>query len=137
MFRKRVDQQITGLEIFAIALGLSTFQLEVAGRVVIVHSDNTGTFVARRRPPPLLQSPSCFALGAEKGTARGSSRAFDHNRLIHAIWTQCLRQSISLWVQRVPTDDNLADLPSRSCYKLLAELGAVWRDPQLANLYLE
>jgi hypothetical protein len=41
-FQSRNDNQITGLEIFAIALGLSTFQAEVAGRVLVLYSDNKG-----------------------------------------------------------------------------------------------
>jgi hypothetical protein len=41
-FKHRNDNQITGLEIFAICLGLSTFQCELAGRVIVIHSDNTG-----------------------------------------------------------------------------------------------
>ena len=41
-FQQRNDKQITGLEMFAICLGLSTFQCELAGRVLVIHSDNTG-----------------------------------------------------------------------------------------------
>jgi hypothetical protein len=41
-FQSRNDNQITGLEIFAIALGLSTFQADVAGRVLVLYSDNKG-----------------------------------------------------------------------------------------------
>ena len=41
-FQARNDNQITGLEIFAIALGLSTFQREIAGRSLVIYSDNKG-----------------------------------------------------------------------------------------------
>ena len=41
-FAARQDRQITGLEILACAIALSTFQSEIAGRVVCLYSDNTG-----------------------------------------------------------------------------------------------
>ena len=102
----------------------------------------------------------CFVVsGAEHGTAKGSARAFDHNALIHSVWMQAhalsqnvccahalsqnvcvwmqaLLQHFALWVYRVPTDDNLSDLPSRGEYELIHELGAVWHDPCIAELYL-
>lgn len=46
-------------------------------------------------------------------------------------------QRFRIWVQRVPTEDNLADLPSRGEYELLDEIGAVYHKPCIANLYLE
>ena len=79
----------------------------------------------------------CFVVsGAEHGTAKGSARAFDHNALIHNVWMQALLHHFALWVYRVPTDDNLSDLPSRCEYELIHELGAVWHDPCIAELYL-
>ena len=44
-FRVRRDQQIMGLELLAISLGLATFKQFLAGRNVVVHSDNTGSEV--------------------------------------------------------------------------------------------
>ena len=41
-FQQRADNQIMTLEILAISVGLSTFAKELAGRKVIVFSDNTG-----------------------------------------------------------------------------------------------
>ena len=41
-FVKRSDQQIMGLELLSIALGLCTFETECEGRHVIIHSDNKG-----------------------------------------------------------------------------------------------
>ena len=75
-------------------------------------------------------------VGAEHGTAKGSARAFDHNALIHSVWMQALIQRFQLWVYRVPTDDNLSDLPSRGEYAILSELGAVWHEPSMASLHL-
>ena len=42
-----------------------------------------------------------------------------------------------LWIERVPTDDNLADLPSREEYALLEEMHAQWREPVVAQLFLD
>ena len=44
-FEQRSDNNITSLEILAIAVGLSTFQDEIAGRKVVLFSDNTGAEV--------------------------------------------------------------------------------------------
>ena len=42
LLQERRDKQITGLEIWAIALGLSTFQQLLMGKTVFLYSDNTG-----------------------------------------------------------------------------------------------
>ena len=42
LLKERRDKQITGLEIWAIALGLSTFQEQIRGKTVFLYSDNTG-----------------------------------------------------------------------------------------------
>jgi hypothetical protein len=41
-FRRRRDNQIMGLELLGISLGLCSFQSELAGRKVVVHCDNSG-----------------------------------------------------------------------------------------------
>ena len=45
IFDQRADNQIMGLELAAIGLGLSTFGKLLAGRSVVIHSDNTGAEV--------------------------------------------------------------------------------------------
>ena len=40
LLQERRDKQITGLEIWAIALGLSTFQPLLMGKTVFLYSDN-------------------------------------------------------------------------------------------------
>ena len=45
-FKRRSDNQIMGLELLAISLGLATFVDTLRGRKVIVHSDNTGSEVS-------------------------------------------------------------------------------------------
>jgi hypothetical protein len=96
-------------------VALSTFVPELQGRRVVLYSDSRG---------------------AEHATAKGSAKAFDHNQLVHEIWTQAMRFQIHLWVQRVPSEENIADLPSKCDYRLLKELGATHRKPVLAQLYL-
>ena len=60
---------------------------------------------------------------AEKMLFRGSGRAPDHNRA-HFVWTWALEQWCSLWLERVPSEDNLADEPSRQKFRTLQALGA-------------
>ena len=112
---EREDKQIMSLEIIAIMLALTTFAPDIAGRKVIVHSDNSG---------------------AEASTIKGSSRAFDHNQLVHEIWSFALSHKVRLWVMRVPSDDNISDSPSRFDYELLEEIGAEWRSPVMLDLRL-
>ena len=45
-FRRRRDNQIMGLELLSISLGLCTFEGLLRGRKVVVHSDNTGSEVS-------------------------------------------------------------------------------------------
>ena len=45
-FRRRRDNQIMGLELLSISLGLCTFAELIRGRNVVVHSDNTGAEAA-------------------------------------------------------------------------------------------
>ena len=51
-FKRRKDNQIMGLELLAISLGLSTFQEQLSGRKVVIHSDNSGSEVSPPPPPP-------------------------------------------------------------------------------------
>lgn len=114
-FMARRDKQIMTLEILAIMVALSTFDEQLRGRKVIVFSDNKG---------------------AEFATGKGSSKAADHNQLVHEIWTHALRSHIHLWVERVPSADNISDSPSRFDYELLEDMGATWVRPVIAELYL-
>jgi hypothetical protein len=49
----------------------------------------------------------------DKLAPAGATRNFDQNCLIHAIWKRLVQLNTNIWVQRVPTKDNLSDLPSR------------------------
>ena len=43
----------------------------------------------------------------------GSAKAFDHSCIVHCIWTLLAKLHCCAWVVRVPTAENIADLPSR------------------------
>ena len=103
-FVARKDNQIMGLELLGISLGLSTFETELRGKAVVVHCDNTGAEIA------------CF---------KGTARSWDHAQLVHAQLLHAVREHMQLHVKRVATEDNIADLPSRKSFGLLRELGAV------------
>jgi len=114
-FDVRLDNQIMTLEIMAIAVGLSTFAEELRGRKVIVYSDNTG---------------------AEAATRNGRAKCLDHCGLIHEIWSHCWANNTHMWIERVRSEDNISDLPSREEYELvLGGLEAEWRPPVVASLY--
>ena len=40
-----------------------------------------------------------------------------------------------MWVERVPTADNIADLPSREDYMLLTKMGSEWARPVLDDAF--
>ena len=44
-FRNTKDNQIMGLELLVVSLGLGTFESVLAGKKVVIHSDNTGSEV--------------------------------------------------------------------------------------------
>ena len=103
-FTTRRDKQICGLELLSIALGLSTFSEQFKGRKVHIFSDNKG---------------------AESATAKGSARAFDHTCIVNCLWLKAAQLGIEMVIDRVPTKENIADLPSRGSYHLLKKIGAV------------
>ena len=55
-WKARKDNQIMGLEILSIALGFCTYANDIAGRDVIIYSDNTGAehAVAKGAPVQVL-----------------------------------------------------------------------------------
>ena len=110
-FRQRADNQIMGLELLAISLGMCTFEFWIKGRSVVIHCDNTGS---------------------EASVRRGSARSWDHAQLVHQQWLHAAVQNLHLHIKRVATKDNIADLPSRQEYKILREYGAIEVEPKLA-----
>ena len=90
---------------------------------------------------------SCELTTVDLGCMCFACQAFDHNLLVHEIWSMALRNHMALWVYRVPSEDNIADLPSRcsravwrhgliACllpsryeFRLLDDINAKWHDP--------
>ena len=116
-------------------LGLSTFAEKLENRRVVIFSDNKGkdSHITDCIAAPIR---ICLCSGAEHSTDKGSARAFDHNQLVHQIWTHAFAQKLQLWVERVPTKDNIADCPSRSDYLLMIAMRAAFCEPVLAREYL-
>ena len=106
-FPARKDNQILGLEMLSIALGLSSFASRITNRRIIVWSDNTG---------------------AEAAAKDGTAKAFDHACLAHCLWTRAAQLKTHMHIRRVPSKFNIADLPSREEYSLLNHL-AIQRLP--------
>ena len=116
LFTRRRDNQIMGLELLSISLGLTTFKEQLSNRKVVVHSDNTGS---------------------EAATRSGTAKSFDHAQLVHEQWAHAVLNRMHLFVKRVPTDDNIADLPSRLDFKLLKAIGATPVEPVMEESFLE
>ena len=106
-FTPRKDAQIMALELYAILCGIDTFKNECSKRNVIIWTDNVGGECALRKQ---------------------SSKAMDHNRLVHAIWSRTIDCSMGMWINRVPSELNIADGPTRPSEmigdSILKELGA-------------
>ena len=100
----------------AILLALATFKSQLQRQKVVCFSDN---------------------VGAEKSTAKGRAAAWDHNCMVHQIWTLAFRHRVRLWIERVPSALNLADLPSRNSNRLLEELGGTFVEPVMHESLLE
>ena len=132
-FRKRGDNHIMSLELLSIGLGLSSFESKIKGRNIMIFSDNTG---------------------AEHATRKGSAKEFDQGALVHAIWKKLAQMRCGAWIERVPTQDNIADLPSRCIlygdasrafplqhareeYRLLRKMGASKVEPIMEGLFAD
>ena len=51
--------------------------------------------------------------GSEVSFRRGTARSLDHAQMVHTQWLQAAVLGLEVWVKRVKTEDNIADLPSR------------------------
>ena len=118
----------------ALCVGLSTFADLLVGKTVVLYSDNKG---AEASVSFLLLRGAllAFALCNQAATAAGRARSWDHSMLVHQIWTHAILNRMRLWVERVPSHDNISDDPSRECYSLMKAFGATWRKQVLAAVY--
>ena len=138
----------------ALHTGVSTFQEKLRGRKVVIWSDNSGAEYATRKgtrhPRYLLHRRMCFAFSL----LAGATKRFDHCCIVHALWEHFMKLNMNVWVDRVPTKENIADNPSRffkalcfalfacvarfACresYEILRNLGATRVEGKLAPIY--
>ena len=82
---------------------------------------------------------------------RGTARSLGHAQLVHQQWLQIVNLRISVYIKRVVTDDNIADLPSRNVcfsrvmvvslcfalqeFEILKNHGAMEMAPKLGRAY--
>jgi hypothetical protein len=97
------------LELLGVSMGLSTFEEQLKGRRVVIHCDNKGAEACLSVPHCIC----CFACFIQESIRRGSSRSWDHAQLVHEQWLHAAVISTNLFVKRVDTRVNIADLPSR------------------------
>ena len=92
-------------------IGVSVFGKMIEGRNVVIYSDNTGAEAAARKG-----ATRCFGLKCVSSSHMyliGTTKNFDQHSLVHCLWKRFVELNLGIWVLRVPTDDNIADLPSR------------------------
>ena len=111
------DKSIMELELLSIVLGVSTFTDKLRNKNVRVWSDNTGSECVLRK---------------------GSSKKATSNLAVHGLWLFTALGNIGMWIDRVPTKANIADLPSREEYDFLENtLRASWWPPRIAAPFYE
>jgi hypothetical protein len=103
----RNDAQIMAWELLSILYGITAFGDLLAGKTFRIWSDNQA---------------GCHSI------IRGGAMAADHNLLVHKFWTLCFARRMNPWLEQIPSDDNLADGPTRSDLQVCWALGAqqVW-----------
>ena len=92
--------------------GISSFAPLIKHRNVVIWSDNVGAECSYRKGVSTGRHGGGL-LVAWCVFLPGTSKKFDHSCLIHCLWKRLLELDVSAWVERVPTDDNIADDPSR------------------------
>ena len=63
-------------------------------------------------------------------------RSFDHACVAHCLWLKMAQIKMEAYVDRVPTKDNIADLPSREEYGLLMQIGARHIEAKLDTAFM-
>lgn len=76
-------------------------------------------------------------LGAEWATRVGTAKCWDHAQLVHTHCYHALRNKLDLFITRVDTDKDIADLPSRGTIAFLEKMGAVEVEAKIEAPYLE
>ena len=113
-FEQRNDKQIMGMELLAILAGIETFKDKCQGARVRIWTDN---------------------IGGECALRKQACKAVDHNALVHLVWTKAAELNAGLFINRVPSCENIADGPTRPDEEIsslvLHKLGAARRDCKL------
>ena len=89
---ERMKNPIAPLEAYAAYAAVHHFQDRLEGMNIILFEDNTVV---------------------ENALITGSSDCEVTNELAHQFWLLCTRKKLSVWIERVPSKSNLADIPSR------------------------
>ena len=101
---KERKMQIEVYEAAAAVVAVHTFAPYIAASDVFFFVDNTG---------------------AQAALTHGVGGADDVNAIASAFWTQAAAEDLGIWVERVDSESNPADLPSRGLHcDFLAQLGA-------------
>ena len=106
-WRARMKERKTQIEVYeaaAAVVAVHTFAPYIAESDVFLFVDNTGA-----------QAALTHGVGGED----------DVNAIASAFWTQAAAEDLGICVERVDSESNPADLPSRGLYSdFLAQLGA-------------
>ena len=131
-FRKGGDKQIMSLELLSIALGKFITFLQIAhccalsllwqGCRYFPPSFRTGTLsyirtILERKVPRArcIRFSFCSSVSftALILLLQGAAKRFDQSALVHCIWKVLATTKTGAYIKRVPTLENIADLPSR------------------------
>ena len=121
------------LEMAAVAVGLKTFESSLINKRVRIWIDNAGQFDKKVLISHLLHTYT-FA-GGEGALFKGAAKQADHHYISHAVWMHAAMHGISLWIERVPSKDNIADEPSRWFFGTMSKLQATWTEPARPLLF--
>ena len=98
------ENQVVVTELSAVLVALLTWREELAGRDLVVLVD---------------------AEAVEAALVKGTSAAADLGHLIELVWKVAVEAKVAVYFDRVPTDANLSDGPSRGFLDELRRRGAV------------
>ena len=156
-FDSRRDGQIMGLELLSIAYGVLKILFASPATSVMKSVSRLCRHVSLRGVDQRSQCNSPFGQhGCAACDPEGHSQVM-HTCIVHSIWYEdclaafpmmlllcaracrlrALELEMGLWISRVPSEDNIADDPSREEYEVLRALKAVRIEPRMHPKFLE
>ena len=66
---------------------------------------------------------------------RGGAKSEDHKYMVHKCWSYCYAQRMNPWLENVPSDDNVADGPTRGDFYVVTSLGTRLMLAQVPPIY--